>query len=1210
MRFVTRARSRYGAASAARSLAALALLSISVAAVPAFADGGKPDAAKPAAVQTAEKFTLLYKAKEGQVRKGRVNASFNVEFGGEKATFEIKQSDKATYTKVHPNGDLTYENTTESSEVSLNGEKMPDDDEKPSTDTVTITKFGLMVSVKSTKEDKDELHLGARLSQATRPVYPDKPVGVGDKWTQEYKANDEIGTKAAKADFEILGEEKVGDTAAVKIKITYAENGSGGLACKGTFLVEKESGDTLSADYDVENIPFPGPGGADVLATGKVKEQRAEGGPLPNAKNVAVKEEPKKEKTIDDVVKDLEKFPGIFTVYRKKEVGKDTVYLEIPEDRYGKLLMLQTTASSGTAENLIAGDPISDILFTFTKNPDDKIVLTVPNWYYRADPTTPLGKAVKRSFAEGWLQTFKIEAKQADRKSVLIDVSDFFRSDFAQITQALMGGFTGGLTLGAPAAGYGLDREKTYISQVKNFPDNLVVQTQYHFMRGGRPSSNTALADSRSVPLLVTFNLIALPNEAGTYKPTNGYRPRKADPRVGYFSTEYVSFDDDSREDQTDRWILRWNLQKKDPSAKLSEPVKPITFYLDYAIPTEYRGAVRKGLLLWNKTFERIGFKDAIVVKDLPEDVDHADMRYNVIRWTVTPDGAPRNGVAIALFRPNPLTGEILNASVTVDASWTRFAKLERRDLVDPAVAFQRAAGMDIEALLAAKVPVSDAMSGQLAQAKLQLAQAKLQLAQAKLQLARIASGDPRWCQIGNEKKENAYFGFQAIRAIAASEGNPVREKDYADQLITELVAHEFGHILGLQHNFIGSTELTLDQLKDPKIVKEHGIGASLMDYNAFNISALKTKGVDFYSQAAGTYDKWAIEYGYSPFAASDEKAALKKIASRSSLPGHAFQSDAQVLVGLDPRIVQYDISADPLTYWERMMNLSRFLLTKLDVQQPKTGESYYEFTKAFYNYLGNYSRAAGFASRYVGGLTMNRNHKGDTNERPTTLPMDAAKQKEALRLLNTYVFAPDAFNLPTRYYTHLTPDPFAFSLSQDFPVVDQISGIQRSALTRLFSPAVLRRVQNNEFKEGGNATKALTLPTLFNSVGTNVWAELGAKKSVPTLRRQLQRAHLDTLIDLATKAGTGPEDARMLAWEQLRSLRTRLAAAKTAGGVDEYTRIHVNDSIAKIDRALNMQMTVGGSSGPSMGNLLQMLLGGETTDASTLATPALTTPH
>src|SRR5262249_6429991 len=182
------------------------------------------------------------------------------------------------------------------------------------------------------------------------------------------------------------------------------------------------------------------------------------------------------------------------------------------------------------------------------------------------------------------------------------------------------------------------------------------------------------------------------------FLPENGYRPRIADPRVGFFVSDFDSFDDDTKDDLTTRYICRWDMQKADPSAAMSPPKKPIVFWLDNAIPVEYRGAFRNGLLLWNKAFEKIGIKDAIVVKQMPDnaDWDHADMRYNTIRWVLSPTSA----YAVAQPRVNPITGQILNANITVDAGIVRFTKVEKSFAVDPSSLFAEHPPIDPKSML------------------------------------------------------------------------------------------------------------------------------------------------------------------------------------------------------------------------------------------------------------------------------------------------------------------------------------------------------------------------------------------------------------------------------------------------------------------------------------------------------------------------------
>ena len=1182
---------------------ALASLLRSSATVALLASAGVAALAAPT---TPEKFVLQYKAQAGLFKRVRGIASLNI---AGKAKLDAKQVSKITFTKVDAaTGDITYQDVTESSETAINGNVLPRDPAQE-VSTATFHKNGLLVSFSSSTggkpEDKEQAAVSARLFEATSLVYGDKPVGVGDKWSQDYKADAALGTRDAHADFTVTGvtaPTAAGGSATMQIKMTFAESGSGALSGSGTFTIEVASGDEIASDYNIEGYPIGDAG----TAAGSIHSERIEGGPLPTSKNDAKAGAPPKDKTIDEIVKDgFEKLPGVITVWRKKDSGRDIIYAELREDQLNKLMMLQTTASTGNAQQINAGEPIDDLLFKFTKLPDDRIVMTVPNWQYRTTPNTPLEKAVRRSFVDSLLNAYKIEGKQADRKSYLIDISDLFKSDIAQISLRMAGGGGGPLGLGGGGGGYGLDREKTYIQSLKNYPENLVVFTQYNFVRGGRPSGTDYLADSRSSPIVISYNLFALPNDE-RYQPTNGYKPRKFDPRVGFFTTEYTDFSDDNKDDFNQRFIYRWDLHKKDPSAALSEPVKPITFWIDNAVPYEYRDAVRDGILMWNKAFEKIGYKNAVVAKQMPDnaDWDPADMRYNTVRWLVTPEGAPMHGVSVAHFRPNPLTGQVLNAEITIDSSFTQFGRQERRNLIDPVAIFRQASGMDTEEQIAAgKVSISD---------------------------RRRLLGDPRYCEAGgNESQQNAWLGYFADQMLLAPGQNapqvPVtpnpdpdsdtknplaRGAKYTKEYLRETVAHEMGHILGLRHNFVASTEFTLEQLKNPALVKNNGIGASVMDYNNFNISALRQKNVNFYSQTVGSYDDWAIQYGYTeiPSASTpdDEVPVLTRIASQDNAPGHKYQSDEQNILGFDPLVAQFDLTADPLQYWAKTLDLSRFLLENLDKRLPLPGQSYWEFTKAFNALLGRYAGAAARSTRYIGGLYTNRNHRGDPGEKPVLVPVEASKQRQALGLVNQYIFAPGALQFPERYYKKLTIDPngdFSSALrgGGDFPVLDQLNSIQRTALRRIFSPTILTRVANNEFKEQNDPKNALTLPYLFRSVGDNVWADLAPNKSLPTLRRQLQRTYLDTMIDLVLKPATGPDDAKMLAWDTLKQLRPRLAAAQKGGGYDDYTRIHVADSLAKIDRVLNANIQFNASSGGGGApSLLQLLLGGETRPAPT----------
>lgn len=1152
------------------------------------ADKGKPATTAPTATPAADKFTLVYKAQAGQTKRVKGELNLSAAVAGNKLALTNRQVSKISFTAVAPNGDITFEDLTESSELAVNGRPVPDSSSKDEKDTIIIHPDGTLASYKSGSAEKDDDHLGPRMYIAGTPVFPKNAVGVGDKWAQDYSENGTLGTRKAHADFEVLGAEKVGPIDAIKVKMTYAESGAApNITGTGTIWVEKASGDALRSEYTVDGVPLPLAPGQQTIASGNAVETRIEGGPLATSQTTSAAGA--KDKTIDETVKDFTRLPGVITLYRKKEAAKDTIYAELREDQIGKLMMLETTAGTGTAAQVVSGDPIDDLVFKFTRA-DDRIIMTVPNYRFRtSDPTSPTATSLRRSFADAQIQAFKIEAKQTDRRSVLIDVSDLFKGDIAKVSQM----FSGNPLLGiGGGGGFSIDREKTFVASVKSFPENVVVATQYNFLRGGPPGAGAdTLSDPRSAVVVVNYNLFPLPNDPITFAPTNGFRPRLYDPRVGYFTgvsgigPSFESFDPskDTVDDPNVYYINRWDLKKKDPSAAISEPVQPIEFWLDNAIPLEYRTPIRDGVLLWNKAFEKLGFTNAIVVKQMPDnaDWDPADMRHNIVRWVTSPYSG--GAYAVAHARPNPLTGQVLNASILVDANWGRVINGEHKTLVDPAQAFEAGAGIPIELAMQAR------QSGRALTAR------------------EIAA-----CEIGGDQmQEQAWFGSMALDFAAAPNGSKtigarVDRKVFLDQWLREIVAHEMGHIVGLRHNFAASTEFTLAQLGNAGVVQSGGTSASLMDYTPFNISALHQKDVPFFSQTLGTYDYWAIRYGYEAVPVTDipgavtpdsEKAGLEKIARLSNAPGHAYNSDENA-DQFDPLVTRYDLSSDPIEYWKRTMEISRYLLVNLDKRLPEKGQSYWQFTQGFNRLLSNYARAAGTASRYVGGLNISRNHKGDSNEKAPLRPVDVDKQKQSLALLNTYIFSPTALQFPKRYYTNLTNNPYEFTNST-IPIQDQIAGLQKSALTRLFSASVLGRVANNEYKMGGDPRRALTLEALYSSVSGNVWAELNTRQNVPTLRRQLQRAYVDTMVDMVTKPGSGvPEDARMLAWDQLRQIKTKLqtvsSGSSTSAGTpyDTYTRIHLQETLAKVTRALNASYSLGGSQ-PGGQSLLQMLLGG-----------------
>ncbi len=1114
-----------------------------------------------------EKVLLQKKAKTGQTMRYRQVGSITIEAAGQSFTLEVTTVMNQKILSVSPEGNITQETSYESYEMTFRGQKMPTPDELLSLKTTTTIKSnGELVAYESTREEEaegDQQHL----AQVFAVVFAENPVGVGDSWSYTFRDDSKLSTVSGRLNYTLRGFETWKGIRVARIQSTYTAQGESKLTAETELLVEVRTGDTVYAKTTVSNMSF-GQGAVEAPATAQLEVERIEGSPLPeneNGSNSAPtvsqqsqtnekkegeqkaqegeqkaeekkEDTKKKEKTIAEVTKEFEKMEGLFTLYRKKEATKDTLYMEIREDQLGKLYFLQSTVSEGLPSILLApGRPISDILFKLVKR-DEQILLVVPNYLFQAPENTPIGRSVRRSFADAYLEAFKIEAKDGEGKRFLIDVSNLFRSDLIQIQQ---------LASAAGGGNYTIDREKTIYTQVKAFPNNLFIQTAYHFTGGQQRGGGLAgilggllgeanLADPRSMPITVNYNLWELPVN-------NGYRPRYYDPRVGYFTTDLIDIASEVP-DQTRRYILRWHLEKADPDAELSPPKEPIVFWLDNAIPVEYRDAIREGILEWNKAFEKIGFKDAIVVKQMPDDADwdHADMRYNVVRWV----SSPGNGYAVALFRANPLTGQILNAGITIDGNMARFTRVNHLYAVNPLSAFYEAERREC-------CP-NDLLH------------------------------DARICTIGQDTLHRAFMGYLQMTVLAPMRGaTKVSEDQFVKDYLRSVTAHEMGHILGLRHNFVASRMNTLEDLKDGEKLRQRGTVASVMEYDPFNQMALHTPNNVYWNPTIGPYDYWAIEYGYRVFheakTPEQERVFLLEIARKNTKPELAYETD-DYADRFDPYVTRFDLSKEPIEYWELVLKDTDALLQLLPAFFPRPNESYYEFTRLFFGTLANYSRASVQLSRFVGALQIRRNFPNDPNAQPPSQVVDGATQRRALGLIVEHIFSPRAFQFPKGYYELLAPNPYdgfrGGPIPPDTPARDFLSNIQRLTLTRLMSPDTLRRVVNNEFK-AVDSRSAFTLAEMFETLYDAIWAEAKTGQEVSALRRLLQRAHLQLLIDMLVKNQPVPDDAKMLARYQLRQLKAQLEK-QIPQTKDLYTRAHYSEAIETINQALDAKYMLG----------------------------------
>jgi hypothetical protein len=203
-----------------------------------------------------------------------------------------------------------------------------------------------------------------------------------------------------------------------------------------------------------------------------------------------------------------------------------------------------------------------------------------------------------------------------------------------------------------------LDKSRSafYLPRTKNFPQNTEFEVTLTFT--GQPTG----AFVRDVVTPTPSSITVREHHSFVQLPDNNYKPRKADPRAGYFGISYYDYATPISEPIVKRFIARHRLEKKDPNAAVSEAVEPIVYYMDAGAPEPIRSALMDGARWWNQAFEAAGYKDAFQVKVLPEDADPMDVRYNVINWVHRSTRGWSYGASVT----DPRTGEIIKGHVNL----------------------------------------------------------------------------------------------------------------------------------------------------------------------------------------------------------------------------------------------------------------------------------------------------------------------------------------------------------------------------------------------------------------------------------------------------------------------------------------------------------------------------------------------------------------
>jgi uncharacterized protein DUF4953/uncharacterized protein DUF5117 len=833
------------------------------------------------------------------------------------------------------------------------------------------------------------------------------------------------------------------------------------------------------------------------------------------------------------LTKDAEVKKGFFTLYSKRE----NLYLELKPDQLDKPVLGVFSLARGIGMNgVLGGLPVNDRLLEFHRS-GDRVLVIEKNTRFTAPTGSPVAKATDLSMGNSIIASLKVESVQDSTKAVLVDLAPFLVSDLPDIGEWMRGAFSGKAVR--------FDKDRSALGKVKTFPENVEIEALLTYSPNDRQNFGLAtVPDDRYIPVTIHYSFSKLPEKPMV--------PRLADDRTGYFLTVMKDFSHDTQEHFFVRYANRWRLEKKDPTAALSEPVKPIVYYIDHTVPERYRGYIRQGVERWQKAYEAAGFKNAIIAKDAPDDPewDPEDVRYSTIRWITS---SPPSFGAIGPSRVDPRTGEILDADILIEASI-----VQRRWRI-----YQTLMGSPIASTEASSVPVwpgADPDQHCELQAGMAGGGALAQLAMTMNDAGSPAAG-PMWEQ-------------------------------YVGEMLIHTTLHEVGHTLGLRHNFRSSMATPMAKLNDKAWTEQHGLVASVMDYATPNIEYTGTHQGEYYGVWPGTADSWMIRYGYAPSGASDadaDYAFARKIADESEQPGHEYSTDEDTNgpFALDPRTNHFDLGDDPLAFARERASWISGLWKSPNFEDRvlKDGGEYPVLRRAVDGLFEQYGIALGLAVKWVGGQYNSRSHRGQPGAVAALQPVPAVKQREALDFIAARAFAVNAFTIDPALVNKLGPDRWShwgigeqFGLFTgprlDYNFNDKALAIQAGLLETLTAPMLLARVREAE----SHSAAPYRMSEHFDRLTRAIWGEVGgasapALKALdgPGTRRELQRAYVDRLAAMMVAPPAGmPDDARALARLQLTRIDGR--AAKTLAGelpLGDYTRAHLMESRARIKRAL-----------------------------------------
>jgi hypothetical protein len=431
-------------------------------------------------------------------------------------------------------------------------------------------------------------------------------------------------------------------------------------------------------------------------------------------------------------------------------------------------------------------------------------------------------------------------------------------------------------------------------------------------------------------------------------------------------------------------------------------------------------------------------------------------------------------------------------------------------------------------------------------------------------------ANDPYSCMAATMTQQGLMFGGSMLQLRNAA---PVDFDTMLKESLTQLILHELGHTLGLNHNFRASFLHTPAELQDRALTEKTGLSGSVMDYMPLNLGPDKQHQGQYYITAPGSYDDWAIEYGYSDALpdADSEAARLAAIAGRSHEKPLAFANDADDMrmpgKAIDPRAQIYDMSSDPIAYGHARCELVKPALEKLLAVYPKDGRSWQEITQAYISLTTEESNALTAISRYIGGVYVERAFVGQVKEHAPDpfKPVPADQQKAAMHALAECAFGPNAWKTSEQLLRHLQQQRRGFefrSIGEDPKVHDRVLKLQRALLDHLLHTNTQNRILDSALY--GNT---YTLPVMMHDLTQAIMEGEPADAEISTIRQNLQVEYVDRLLGIVRSRAIFPA-AQSVALYELQGIEKRFESMQASAPV--ANRPHIAHVLFNIQRGLD----------------------------------------